>query len=258
MHKAFWIAVEGDLDKAFEEFKSVWDDDLADNKRNLVVAKKILTDIKYRTESGFFELLEPPSEEMVKIEDRVSPYEIPFALDIGLDLPLVGRVDGLVKKRDSDELWALEFKTTSSSLNQNFFDNFLINPQVSGYATALRAMGIDVVGTIIFAAQVSKTKTTSQPMPCYVQDHHVEDFLTWAQIKGSEILACERRGEWPKDISACTPYAEFGSQGFKCDFVNLCQVPDWTMLKDLYAESDFEPFVIQKGDDALRKETDDD
>jgi len=66
---------------------------------------------------------------MLKIEDSVSDMEVPFALDIGLAVPLVGRVDCLGLHRDTREPWGIEWKTTSE-LSTRFLEGFTFNPQV--------------------------------------------------------------------------------------------------------------------------------
>lgn len=188
--------------------------------------------------------LERKPEGAPEIVDAVSPWEVPFAIDIGLDVPLVGRIDGLVRHRDSRKLWGLEWKTTGE-LSTRFLQSFTNSPQVIAYTLALRIFtGEKVEGFIVEGLRVSKTNAETQSISISVQDFKVDDFISWARFHGRNLLDCERIGNFPKFFSGCNPYPMFGSPGYICDYANLCDVPDWTALKSFYATGTDRPFIL--------------
>jgi hypothetical protein len=174
-----------------------------------------------------------------------SPWEIPFALDIGLELPLVGYVDGLVKHRNTGELWALEWKTTSED-SARFLDGFRMNPQAVGYALALKMMGVEVQGTIVESLLVSKVKSATLANPIVVGDQLMEEFVKWARWKGEQLLASVKTGYFPKDLSHCNTYPCFGMAGFTCDHQPLCLVGDgWEDVAELMPRTKEREFVLE-------------
>jgi len=253
IHAALPHAFHGDLSKASQAFVKCFGDTPMDEKRNPLSATAILEDYKTSHENSrsIYVLRQPPSN-AIRLDDQVSDWEVPFALDIGLDVPLVGRIDALCTHRDTGEPWCLEWKTTSE-LSTRFLDGFTINPQVYGYALAARSYGINVRGTIVegirVAAPLKKSKvqhveTLAQPI--FISQHHLDDFLTWARWIGSQILECEKREEFPKDISACVPYPQFGQAGYQCKYQNLCLVQDWTSIASMFEVREPRPFKISE------------
>lgn len=231
------LLVTKDISLAMAEFSKVWKDGDSheDRKRNTERAMVMMEEVleKFHDDRGIFRLLEPP-EGAVKIDETTSEYEIPFAIDIGLPVPLVGKIDSWAKHRDTGELWAVEYKTTSD-VPTTFIRNMEINPQTIGYCLVLKSM-VDkpVVGTYVVALQTAIRKTESLFQPILVQDHELQAFVHWAQFYGSMLLECERRQEFPKNLSACTPYPQYGQGGFMCDFSMLCKAEDWTDVKQFY------------------------
>lgn len=246
IHKAFPLAVLSGVQEAMRAFDTVWDDANADDKRNRDKATLMLADVhhSHKGARSLYELLEPPGGAL-EIEDRVSDYEVPFAIDIGLDVPLVGRIDGLVRHRDTKELFGLEIKT-SQEVSGRYFDQYQIHPQPQGYTLALRQLVEEpVAGVIVEALRVSKTpRVETLPHPIRVSDFELKDFVTWAHFIGSQLLECERLGEFPKAPSGCATYAMFGQSGFVCDFQRLCKVEDWTTMADTFEVGNDRPFVM--------------
>jgi hypothetical protein len=250
LHRAIPQLMSGEpattLSRAIEAFDHEWDGSLDDDKRNRASAIRMLMSFAgtHPRDRGLYELLPPPTGPwVIKVPDRVSDWEIPFAVDIGLDVPLVGRIDGWGRNRDTGELWAIEYKTTSE-LSTRFLESFNLNPQSIGYPAILRLSGLPVRGCIIEGLLVSKTRNESLCKPVYVEDHHIQDFIQWARWTGAQILECERRGYFPKDLSACNPYSQHGSPGFTCRYDSLCLPSDWTTLKDFYQEKKEQGLVL--------------
>lgn len=258
LHAAFPYAHLQDIDRAIAAFQTIWEDQEGDEKRNSTNAILVLHNYmaSHAGRKSIF-TLQPPPKGIPEIDGPVSPWEIPYVLDIGLPVPLMGRVDGLCRHRDTGELWALEYKTTSE-MSSRFFGGFVIHPQVIGYTLALRSYGLDVKGAIVEGILSSKTRQDESSQPFPVSDTMVSDFLTWIRYTGSMLLKCEELKTFPKDVSACTTYPQHGAPGYQCDFLSACTVPNWTIFRDHYNVDFHIPFKLkdqQDGDAEHREPT---
>ena len=230
---------------AYSEFMRVWGSTLGDEKRNPENAKLMLLEYatSHRPGAGLFTLLQPPVGD-IQVSDSVSPWEVPWAIDIGLDVPLVGRIDGMCKHRDTGEPFGLEFKT-SSEMSARLVVGFEMNNQICGYTLALRLYtGEPVAGVMLDLIAVQKKGPSSMSYPIRVIQHQLEDFVQWARFWGQMILQCEKDQNFPRWYTGCTPYQSFGSPGFMCEYKNLCQTTDWTKFKDFYKVRADKPFDI--------------
>jgi len=251
MHKAIPPASVGDFDAAWEAFTSVWDENIANETRNLENAHKSLKHycFEHTGAKSLFNFVTPPAGN-IKLAEEVHDYEVPFAIDIGLDIPLAGRIDGLVEHRDTKKLWGYEFKT-AGRIPANFFDVFDMNPQILTYALVLRTLtGERIEGVIVEAMLCAKNKVDNFVHPVYVHDHHIEAIVTWLRHTGEMLLAMEERYleqgiDFLQDFTGCTAYVNFYMPSWRCDFADLCRVPDWKMAKSLYAEKPEHKFFIE-------------
>lgn len=246
IHAAIPIILStGSLVDAMAAFTKAWGNNLGDDKRNVKTAQMILFTFanNHPVNGGLYKIMAPPKSELVA-QDKISDWEIPFAINIpGLPIPLVGRIDGWCKTTLGGDIWGLEYKTTSE-MSGRFTSGFKRNPQVLGYTLAMRAHGYNIKGVFVEAIGVAKTTWKNETIPVQVQDFELEEFIQWAQIKGNEILACQNMKEWPKDISACTCYPQFGQPGYMCDFDPLCSVPDWQSMKSFYKYDPHLPYIL--------------
>lgn len=259
IHAALPSAYFGDLETAMQNFHKVWGVDRpCDEKRNPENALLILDDYMMSHSKGrsIYKIVEPPGG-VLRLSEKVSDYEIPFALDIGLPIPLIGRVDCLAQHRDTGDYWVLEWKT-SSEMSTRFFEGFTFNPQVCAYTLALRSYGVPVKGAIVEGLKVSSAKkdaqeTLSQPVFC--SDSQIEDFIIWAKYRGLQILECEESQQFPKDLSACAPYSQFGMPGYQCEYLPMCLTKDWTILREMYQHKEYPTFSIFAEQLGLQKPT---
>jgi hypothetical protein len=245
VHAAFAATYLNGPAAGYEEFVKLWGNQEVDDKRNNFTAMRLLQDFHatHCCEPRLYDLVPPPST-TVRLSERVSDYELPFCLDIGLHVPFVGRVDGLCKLRSDNTIWGLEYKTTSE-LTSRFFQAFELSPQIIAYTMALRTLGLpNLPGFVVTAVRVSKTNSLSMSNHIYVKDHHIDWFIRWAQKTAAEIHWCEENKCFPPDYSGCHPYAGFGSHGYLCDYYQMCQVDDWTTLKDLYPKVNDRPYSL--------------
>jgi hypothetical protein len=252
MHQAVPVALETeDLGEAMKAFLSGWmpmeermdERGEEDKKRNRRTAERSLSHfIHSRKGNKSLYKLTPPPEGGIPVDSRDSEYEVPWAIDIGLRVPLVGRFDGFCVHRDTGKNWIWELKTTSY-LNAAFFDAHEMYPQNLTYSLVGQTMldepveGVMLEGMLVSA---SKVDNITQPIP--VTPHHLQDNLEWMQRTGKELLEAEDalaagatlQEVFPKDFCACTPYPHYYRPGFRCDFADLCRVPDWRALTGLF------------------------
>jgi hypothetical protein len=240
IHLAAPLAIEVSVEEAVKAFETLWGEEqeaFGDLKRNVDRATEMLRDIRKTHQANEFpyEFVSPP-ESGVELSKRVSEWEVAFAVDVGLPVPLVGRIDGLVRSKFDHKLWPWELKT-SSEISTRLLAGFQHSPQVLGYGLVSRTLtGEDVEGVVVEAMRVSKTSAETSVFPVSFREHELQAFLKWARWIGTQLLLCEQREDFPQDVSACTPYPQFGMPGYQCDFFPLCsQVENWTQLKDLYA-----------------------
>lgn len=246
MHKAVPIALmQEDLAAAMMGFKQVWsiinEVNGQGSKWNLNCAERSLSHFihTHKGSKSLYKLMPPPVGGFTR-DEKVSDYEVSWAIDIGLAVPLTGRMDGFCTHRDTGETWIWEFKTTKN-LNDQFFDQFRMNSQVLTYALVGRTFfGKDVKGVMIEGMKTDPKKIDNMTYPVIVKHHHLEEILKLLQYWGMQLLEMEILYEsigakaFLKDYSGCTPYSNFHMPGYTCEFVELCDQPDWTSLTDMF------------------------
>lgn len=238
-----------DFEGALAAFKREWKDRdlLGDSKRNSDMATKVLLAWMSRHNPGqsLYEPVKPP-QALLNTSAPVevhSDYEVPFAVDLGLGIPLVGRIDCFVRHRDTKALRVLELKT-SSEASQRVLDGFRLSGQILTYAVAARAGGVDVSGGFVEVLPVQKT--TNDPLLAVIDtpDHLLDDTVKWLKWSISSLLYMWEHRDFPKDWSGCNPYFSFGMPGYNCNFERLCAVPDYSLLAGTFRIEDEKPFVL--------------
>ena len=190
----------------------------------------------------------PPPPTALRIADNISEWEVPFAIDIGLDVPFVGRIDCFGEHRDTKETWPVDFKT-SSEVSARLFDCFTINAQGLAYAMVAHTLVPNAItGLILDVLRVSPSNCETVTHPIYYTDVTIEAFLQWARYTGEEILACEQMENFPCNPSACNPYGQYGMPGYCCPYQILCQSSDWTTLLGMFSIREPKPFVLSEKD----------
>jgi hypothetical protein len=229
---------ESDVNGAMSLFNEVWDseDVQADDKRNPMIARKIFEDLAKNHCQNCIYKVENPNVG-IEIEDKISDQEVAFAIDVGVDIPLVGRIDALGRHKQTGALWPVDYKTTSR-LSAGFLKGHECSPQVMCYTLGVRSLTNEQVpGTIIVGIKVAKTTQGAQTHLCYIEDHHIERFIKWVQRIHAQIRACEEKEEWPENWGACATM-------FSCPYKPLCEMKDWTAMKSLYRCVPEIPFKI--------------
>lgn len=259
MHHALGYALEGNLEEALTAFSGVWDEELADERRSLRRARAQLSHLIHERSGrkALYTILPPPPQ-TIPLTQETSKYEVPFVIDIGLPIPLVGRLDGIVQHRDTGEKWALEFKTVSRLYGVT--DALDLNPQALTYALAARAVSeLDIKGVMYEIMLVDPSKVESLSFPVLVPPHHLSEIHDWLRYWGRILLECEKQLEaggkpeecFPKNFAGCSAYPLFYSPISHCEYANLCKPSDWkalTALYDVAPEHKFVELSVEKQD----------
>jgi hypothetical protein len=243
MHKAVpSLHLSGDIEKAMVDFLSIWGDRPGDEKRNTKRAISQLLNYHntHKDNKSLFKFL-PPPEGTIEVEEDTSPLEIPVAVDVGLSVPIIARIDGWVEHRDTGETWGWEFKT-ASRIDAKFFDSFEMNCQILTYALALRTLtSRPVKGFMVEGMLIDKNKVDNIVQPVLTPDHLIEDIKQWLNFWGSMLLGCEKQyletsnvTSFPKNFAGCTAYPHYYISSWPCDFTNLCRVADYKSLLPMY------------------------
>lgn len=230
IHRGLPWAFRGDLNKALDAFQSVWGEELDDDKRNKHRARLMFYHFSHSIPKDLFQLVPP----LQRVGQELSQDETTFVVDVGAHLPFVGRIDAIAQHRDTEEYWAVEYKT-SSQLGTQFMMGFELNPQVLSYALAVSTMTSKPVGgTLLIGLLVAKKSENTLVLPIRLRKHLFKDVIKWIQLKAAEIYACEEVQEFPQNFSMCNPYSSFGMPGYTCEYQPLCIEEDWTKLKEFF------------------------
>jgi len=246
IHCGLAACYENDVDKAMEGFMRVWGDLEGDEKRNPKRAYKVFEEFARRIQGAPYRLVDPP--EGVPVVNSISDKELPFSIDIGLEIPVVGRIDAIGEHLQTKELWAIEFKTTSE-LSTRFLSGFSLMPSFITYALALSMYeNKKVGGTFLEALRTSAVNAESLSFPIYFEEQAYEDLLAWYGEQYRKIKACEELDYWPKNLAACNSYAQFGEPGYTCEYQSLCLQADWKSALGLYEIEEERPFLLSEKD----------
>lgn len=252
IHHAIPHALDGDLKKAEEVFREKWGDTEGDRKRNPGRARVMLQSFAEAHKPGqsIYNVIPPPKAGWKGMQ-KYSKNELPFAVDIGLDLMVVGRIDAVGEHRDTGDVFAIEYKT-SSEVSTRYMSAWSMSPQVLTYtlALAMEMRGREVKGCFLEALQVAIQKVETLCIPVYVEESHLRDLVNWYGEQRAKITVCEQHGVWPKNIAMCNPYSCFGLPGYNCEYQKLCLEEDWTDLREMYEVEEKRPFSLEVSDES--------
>jgi len=257
-------AIQNDPVRAKEAFDEVWDEEQADKKRNQSHGYALLNALshKHRSGRGEYELIEtPPEFQSIEINDPVSPWEVAFALDIGLPIPLVGRIDALVKVPSLDNtICPIDFKTDSLFLTtpERVGETFWLSPQLIGYSIVVdmqirgEVMPNSWAGVEIFPVKDKKS------VDSHVYFHAITEakknaFIQWARWKTLEFLSMEKEyissgdiTSFPMDLGNCEAKFSHGANSFPCTYKTLCNLDDPSLGVPLFKVNPEVEFVLAK------------
>ena len=208
------------------EYYSGMDFDYAVNKmlKTLMVTSQVLPDDKHRNRPNLIRSLvwfaleiEHNQAKPITMNGEPAievPYSIPLgsSMETGEDFMLEGYFDAIV---DIGEVRAIkEYKTTTRGLDDNYFDSFSPNTQITCYAYAaqiafnppinqvylhgtLVGIGFTAFATRLISRNAALLNEFSKDLEYYLQQ--AEHFAV--------------QGYWPKNESAC----------FRCNFKEVCK-----------------------------------
>jgi hypothetical protein len=246
IHKAAPLACQGRLDEALEAFDSAWSVELNDDKGRARERVPWMLKSIHQSTRGVFEILDPPANTL-PLDDRTSPWEISFAVDVGLPVPLLVRIDGRIRELTSGQVCLVDFKT-SREISTRYLEGFTGSPQFLTYALAYSiGTGQPVHRVWHVAIRVSPKTTETLCNPVDVREYQSEALLQWIRETGARLLADEARQDFPMHFTGCSTIPMFGQPGYSCDFLNLCHhVPKWTDLAGMFREYPKEPIVLSE------------
>jgi hypothetical protein len=254
MHRAFPHAYDGDLQKAVEAFDAEWDDFVqSDGKKhtrdNAVgilagfmgdrAGGKALYEIISEEEVASWEVPQPHDTYFASSSAPIAKYELGFSVDIGMDVPLVGKIDAPCRMKYDNSLWVLDFKTTSG-ISTNLEYAFQLYVPAFVYSVGLQEItGTPVHGVVFDMVLKAKIKRETMSFMTPLEQWELEEFKEYAREVRRSIKVCELTGHWPKNLSGCAAYSSWGVSFGSCVYQRLCKCPDWTEMLSLYRESDF-------------------
>jgi len=177
----------------------------------------------------------------------ISDNEIPFIIDIGGPLLFAGRIDFPAELKQTGELFAGDYKTTSE-ISGRLWECFELNAQAIGYTLGLSHIsGKQVTGFLVEAirksVQVSKVECAIHYI--YVTPYEVEFFIGYMNDLANEIMHYNDFKRWPKKLSGCSVYPTTGIPGGNCPYKLLCKAKDWRDVAPYYDQvKPFHPFRL--------------
>ncbi len=250
MHRALPLAYN-DLEGAIKEFCDAWssyDYGSTDEKRNAYRAMMMLRNFHAERSPAKcpYEILQFP-DIVEATQEKISQYEIPFAIDIGAAVPACGRIDLPIKWKSTEHIFACDYKTTQE-ISPRFFKCFANSAQAILYTIALnRLTGKDVKGMVIEAIRVSKTNTETQAGFLFINNVQIEWFLDYARNAVESMLYYNKEKCWPKNLCACSGYSMYGHPTSTCEFMNICTNTNWEATSRMFEKREvFHPFNIEE------------
>lgn len=246
IHEAIPYCYE-DVNKAIDIFNYRWSQrsyGFSDNKRNPEVAKKLLLNFAEDVKNfPRYKVLDPKIT--VPGLDHVSKNEVPYLIDIGADLPLAGRIDEVVEWNADGAIFAADFKT-AGEISNRFFKNFENAPQTLAYTLAASQIYETLArGMLVIALRVSEKNQEVVTHPVFCSKYQLEVFIEFAKRIAEQILECNEKQEWPRNLTGCSPYNMFGSPGYLCDYYDICRNPKPENVIQMYNQTKpFNPFDI--------------
>lgn len=150
-------------------------------------------------------------------------FEITLPGTIGGDkitMVLFGRIDCIMRNRDTGEIIVCDHKTTSS-LGVEFYNRIRPNHQYTTYLYAAReAMGLDTNKFLVNGIQVAKTKWDLARQFTERSKEDYDDLVNVYAYAVKEYLYCKEKNLWP--MTAPNPCAMWGG----CQYRSICEVPD--------------------------------
>lgn len=228
MHKVLPLMYNGETEPAINLFNDLWSKfpyGEEDKKRNTSVTRERILDFVLSHAPGQcpYEILSFPFSAPTEL---ISENEVPFLIDIGAEIPFVGRMDAIVKWKATKDIWCYDFKT-SSEISQRYFESFWLSPQAVGYTLAAREVtGEKIQGIVIEPMRISEKNIEHQQGFVYCTEHNIRTFLDETKLTLARMNAANEFGQWRQNHALCASYSSFGFPCKTCEYKLLCDMGD--------------------------------
>jgi len=244
MHRVLPKMYSGDATEAIKLFDSLWAKfpyGETDSKRNTILSHSRIVNFvsNHSDHNRQYDILHFDFSSPTEL---ISENEVPFLIDIGVRLPLAGRIDAIIKLSSTGRKFAYDFKT-SSEISPRYFDAFWFSPQALAYTIATKQITGEVIdGLAVEAMRISEKNFENQIGFAYVTDVEINNFLSEISNICVEMETANKLGVYSQRFAMCSSYPGFGIPCGLCEYRLLCSAQDWEPLVRFYKkEKAFDP-----------------
>lgn len=191
-----------------------------------------------RTIIYYYYQYERDSVQVIKLANGKAAVELPFRLQLpklinGVSVQYCGHMDQL--NEFGLGVYFMDRKTTGSYLSPNFYDQFKMSLQMTGYYTAAKIVyKVEARGGIIDAMSIGEGYTRFGRGPVNRTESQIEEFLEDCDFTFTEAMQRAEEGKeksFPMNQTACHLYNS------PCAFVPLCsRTPE---VRERFLEADY-------------------
>lgn len=165
----------------------------------------------------------------VKLADGTSATELSFRYELGTkttygeNILLCGHLDRLV--HFGSDIFFLDYKTTKSTINAEYFKRYLMDNQMSNYSVGAKvAFGMPVKGGIVDAVQLAVSFSRFERGFIHRNEENLEEWLDQAQtyINRAQAAAVNAKGLQEIGLDPAGAYLMNDKACFLCHFKDIC------------------------------------
>lgn len=151
---------------------------------------------------------------VVHLANGKPAVELSFTIEANDDLVLCGHIDRVVQY--NNDYYIMDQKTTGSTINQRYFDQFNPHTQMSLYTLAGQIIyDMPVKGVIIDAAQIAVGFTRFERGFTFRTKSQLDEWIKGAMYYIDRVREAHETGHWPMNTNACGDYGG-------CEFRQIC------------------------------------
>jgi hypothetical protein len=182
--------------------------------------------------------------EQVILANGEPAVELSFVIDAGIqsasgeDFQFSGHLDRLV--RFNNATYWHDYKTTKTTLGDNYFEGFNPDNQATLYTLASRvAFDIPTLGGMIDAAQIAVGFTRFGRKPINRTQGQLDEWLNDTRMYLAQAEVYAVRNHWPMNDKAC----------FRCNFRDICSKDPrvrQSFLRSNFGTRNYDPLEVRK------------